>query len=93
MGQRLKRLLFSVKCNDVNVKQSIAGRWLRVAVRRTGGNVADVDVTVAITTAISSSVGKNLVLYFRQNCIYVWLQQCRCFLLELIFLFTYFCKL
>jgi len=40
------------------------GRWLRVAVQRTGGTVADVDVTVAITTAASSSIGKAIFFIF-----------------------------
>jgi len=50
------------------VKQSIVARWLRVSVQRTGGNVADVDVIVAVTTAVSSSVGKDFPCFCISFC-------------------------
>jgi len=45
------------------VKQSIVRRLLRVAVQRTGGNVADVDVTIVVTTAASSLLGKHFIIF------------------------------
>ena len=51
------------------MKQSIVARWLRVSVQRTGGNVADVDVIVAVTTAVSSSVGKDFPCFCISFCL------------------------